>query len=150
MKPYKTTRVQPLSDRHKEDRKTFCQWLLDHPEDFVQKIIFGDEKKWVLKYGANRQNNRYWAIHNPYLLDETKIQGQTKYMCLVTMVNGKVQTPHWFVDEDLKPFNENAANYIEAIENHILPQFTQPELEEFWWQQDGIYHNLYLVLWVLI
>ena len=34
-------RVQPLTERHKSDRKKFCEELLEKPENFVQRIIFG-------------------------------------------------------------------------------------------------------------
>ena len=64
-------------------------------------------------------------------------------MCLVLIANGRVLPPYWFVN-DGKPYNVNAASYIEAIENHFLPEFSQRELAENWWQQDGLYINLYL------
>ena len=59
-------------------------------------------------------------------------------MCLVLIANGRVLPPYWFVNEQGKPYNENAANYIEAIENYFLPEFSERELSENWWQQDGL------------
>ena len=130
-------RVQPLTDRHKRDRKNFCEELLAKPENFVQKIIFGDEKNWVELWTDNKRNRHYWALENPNILEEVKQQGQTKYMSLVCMVNGKILDPFWFVNENGKPYTETGPIYLDVIQNHILPQISARDLRKYYWQQDG-------------
>ena len=46
---YCITSVQRLQDTHKEQqRRQFCRWLPDQDEDRVQKVIWTDEKIFVL------------------------------------------------------------------------------------------------------
>ena len=47
--------VQPLSEAHKQQRKELCHWLLQQPEDFVQRVIWTDEKIFCLKQKPNRK-----------------------------------------------------------------------------------------------
>ncbi len=41
--PYKPNLVQPLSDRHIQERNRFCHWLLSKGADFPQQVIWSDE-----------------------------------------------------------------------------------------------------------
>ena len=86
-KAFKIAVGQELTSDHKKQRREFCQWLLDQPEDFPQKIIFGDEKWFVLKKEANRQNTRHWAAVNPFECRSGKAQGGKKVMAFVAMVD---------------------------------------------------------------
>ena len=58
MKPYKLSLSQALTAIHKTGRLAFCEWLLQQPENFVQMVIFGDEKWFHLNQHPNRQNVR--------------------------------------------------------------------------------------------
>ncbi len=44
MELYKPSIGYVLEERHEEGRRTFCDWLLEQPDNFPQDIIFGDEK----------------------------------------------------------------------------------------------------------
>ena len=89
MKPYKNSRSQTLTFQQEEERETFCQWLVNKPENFPQKVIFGDEAMWRLnRLSVNRQNWRYWAETNPHIVDEINNQGGKSYMSSVLMVDG--------------------------------------------------------------
>ena len=63
---YRPSTVQPLTQDHMNQRKVFCNWLLDKPEDFVQKIIWTDEKIFVLNQRPNRKNDGTWSTENPH------------------------------------------------------------------------------------
>ena len=63
---YRITSVQPLKDIHKQQRLQFCQWLLAQPEDFVQKIVWTDEKMFCLHQKPHRKNDGEWSRNNPH------------------------------------------------------------------------------------
>ena len=81
---------QALTAAHKAGRLTFCDWLLSQPEGFVQLVIFGDEKWFTLTQHPNRQNTRYWAVTNPHITVDTKVQGCAKVQAFVCVVDGRV------------------------------------------------------------
>ena len=139
MKPYKNSRSQALTPQQEQDRMVFAQWMLDQPENFPQRIIFGDESIWRLgKLSVNRQNWRYWAEENPHIVDEINNQGGKSYMCSVLMVDGQILEPFWFVnEEDGKPFNCDQQTYLEMLEEHFFPQLSARQIRKYWFQQDG-------------
>ena len=59
---YRPSTVQPLTEDHKEQRRIFCNWLLQQPDDFVQQVIWTDEKILVLNRRPNRKNDGTWRI----------------------------------------------------------------------------------------
>ena len=87
---YKMTLGQALTAAHKAGRLTFCDQLLSQPEGFVQLVIFGDEKWFTLTQHPNRQNTRYWAVTNPHITVDTKVQGCAKVQAFVCVVDGRV------------------------------------------------------------
>jgi hypothetical protein len=62
---YRITSVQPLTEAHKEQRRQFCEWLLEQEEDFVQRVIWTDEKFFVLRQKPHRKNDGKWSTSNP-------------------------------------------------------------------------------------
>ena len=61
---YRITSVQRLQETHKEQRRQFCQWLLDQDEDLVQRVIWTDEKIFVLHQKPHRKNDGRWLAEN--------------------------------------------------------------------------------------
>ena len=85
-----------MTPQQEQDRMVFAQWMLDQPENFPQRIIFGDESIWRLgRLSVNRQNWRYWAEENPHIVDEINNQGGKSYMCSVLMVDSHFQTKNF-------------------------------------------------------
>lgn len=70
--PYTPKTVQPLTDRHKIDRSAFCNWILEKGEEFLQKVLWSDEKMWYLKTQPNKQNEKYWSKNDPHVEIECK------------------------------------------------------------------------------
>ena len=103
----------------------------------------GDEANFTEEIGRHRKNDGYWSTTNPYLVDEQKHQGQTKYMVSVFIGNGCILEPYWFVESDGKPFNQNGDAYRKMLEEHTIPcmkaKFTRRELRSMYFQQDGKY-----------
>ena len=51
----------PLPEAHKAARVVFSNWLLNQPDWFEEKVIWSDEKWFVLKQKPNKQNQCYWV-----------------------------------------------------------------------------------------
>ena len=77
-KPFKFLTVQGLEQSHIDQRKQFCEWLLQQSQEFPQKVLWSDEKWWVLHQKPNKQNDRYWAPVNPHRYIESNYQGDVK------------------------------------------------------------------------
>ena len=88
-KAFKIAVGQELTSDHKKQRREFCQWLLDQPEDLPQKIIFGDDKWFVLKKEANRQSTQHcWAASYQLIRVQVwKGSRRKKVMAFVAMVD---------------------------------------------------------------
>ena len=91
-----------MEAQHFAQRKVFCEWLLQQPQEFEQKVtslyqlllskpafispistlitqvLWSDEKWWVVKMKPNKQNDRFWAPINPHRYIESKEQGAIK------------------------------------------------------------------------
>ena len=139
-KPFKYSLVQKLLPSHHRQRKNFCRWLLDKPENFADKVLWSDEKWWVLHHRPNRQNDRYWAAHNPHQFVECNVQGDVKAMSWVGIMDGKVVSVYWFVDEDGDNVAVNQQRYLKMLKDEVVPKVHQEfglDLSEYWFQQDG-------------
>ena len=147
MRKYTYFKAQALEPKHEQDRKSFSKWYLEQPEDFPQKVIFSDEKMFSCEKAKNKKNAGVWSITNPYLVDQIKSQGQTKYMAAVFIGDGKILPPYWFVDDEGKPFSQTGQGYRTMLEEHFAPifttQFGRRRFRELWMQQDGS-KNIYL------
>jgi hypothetical protein len=75
MLPYKPKKVQPLTQAHKDQRVNFCDWISQQTPEFIDKVIWSDEKLWEEKVHPNRQNKRYWARVDPEMEVDCKTQG---------------------------------------------------------------------------
>lgn len=63
LKPYKKIKRHGLSAKNKKDRIDRCKRLLKrHGQKSVEKIVFSDEKMWMLQESYNAQNDRIYSI----------------------------------------------------------------------------------------
>ena len=123
MTPYKLSLGQALKESHKAGRLEFCQWLMQQDPDFVQWVIFGDEKWFTLTQHPNRQNTRYWAFNNPHITTDTKVQGSAKVQVFVCVVNGKSLAVIWHIDQNGQNISVNTERYCQVIDEvaDVLP-----------------------------
>ena len=131
--PYKTKRVQPLTQAHKEGRIKFANWVLEKDMDFWDKVLFSDEKLWVEKVRPNTQNERYWADSDPEVETDCREQGGRKIMCWAGLIDGKVIL-HWFnLNENL-----NQDVYLDMLNRVVWPQIRSVSTRKgYYFQQDG-------------
>ena len=57
--------------------------------------MWSDEKLWVEKQHAHKQNERYWANHDLIVEIDRNQQGGRGIMCWAGLINGEVIL-HWF------------------------------------------------------
>ena len=88
-KAYKPHKSQVLSPANKLARKTACEFWLSFDESWFERIIWTDEKLFVLR--SHSQNDRYWAPANPHEVVECKKAHGGKIMAWVGFVDGTPQ-----------------------------------------------------------
>ena len=132
-KPYRYTKVQTLSDTHKQKRKQACDWFIEQGPAFPKNVIFSDEKWFVLKPTPNRKNNVHWAKSNPHIVTEVGDQGTKKCMVWMGILNGEILPITWFVGKGV-----NSENYLEMLRDKVWPAISDhPNLRDIYFMQDG-------------
>ena len=82
-KAYKPIRVNRLTEQNKQDRMTAARWFLAKGDDFLQRVLFSDEKWFVLHPAPNSQTDRIWAPAHPDEEIECRYQGMFIYFFLI-------------------------------------------------------------------
>ena len=135
---YRPSTVQPLTEDHKEQRRIFCNWLLQQPDDFVQQVIWTDEKIFVLNQRPNRKNDGTWSIENPHKALEVNNRNGKKMMIFVAIVDGHIPIVHAFMGEDGKSQSVNGDRYQQLIEDVAWPALRgKATRRNYWSMQDG-------------
>lgn len=135
--PYRIHKVHNLTTAHKDQRVKFCEWLLAQPDDFVQNVIWSDEKWFFKKTPSNTKNERIWSLVQPHEYEEQQEQGGEKVMAWVGVIDGRILPVYWFKKDGNRTVNVNGPLYGEMIE-HIFPLIEQDvSSKQWWWQQDG-------------
>ena len=134
--PYKQHDVLDLNDRKKEARVEFCTWVLEqlaNDPDFLQMVLFSDEKKFEERTRPNKQNERYWGIVDPLVMDKNRVQGGRSLMCWTGLINGQVII-HWFEEKT----TVNQHTYLEMLKEVVWPKIRGvARARGYWFQQDG-------------
>ena len=136
-KPYRFKRVQKLSAQNKEARVDFCTWVLGRELGFETRIIFSDEKFFVLHQAPNQQNDRCWAPFDPQEEVECNIRFDTKVMAWSALIDDSVLTIRW-MDEPHRPPTVTAVSYLDMIRDEVWPEVrNRAQRRLWWWMQDG-------------
>ena len=131
LKPYKFHKSQELTENHKKQRNEFCEWVVTSKID-PQKIIFSDEKFFVLRPHPNKQNARFWSCTNPHLYDDSLKQGAEKIMAWADMVNGRILPIVWFQEGQ----SVNTEIYLKLLQNDMWPAVRHDsDRENYYFQQ---------------
>ena len=134
--PYKINLTTELTEQHKQTRVQYSNWLLLKSETFPDRVIWTDEKVYLLHTCPNRQNERVWVVRgqDPVIEEACRVQGGPKIMCWGMMVEGRVYLK-WF-DIGVR---ENTEVYIrDVLEGFMWPIIqTLPNKNRLWFQQDG-------------
>ena len=118
-------------------RSQFCSWILSKELGFEQKIIFSDEKIFVLHPAPNRQNDRIWAPWDPDEEVACRYQNDSKIMVWAALVNNTILTLRWMDDLD-HPKRVTGESYLEMVRDSVWPEVrARAGRGQWWWQQDG-------------
>ena len=127
---YKPHTSHILTKAQMKARLECSEWFLTHNKDFfAKKVLFGDEKYFVLKCSPQSQNDRYWSPINPLDNVPCKEQGMAKAMCWVGTLDGQIIGPIW-VEGSMDQFV-----YKEMLEEHVLLLIKNQR--GIWCMQDG-------------
>lgn len=132
-KPYKPHITVPLTAAHRAGRVKFCEWLLQQPVGFEERVIWTDEKWFCLTSTPNKQNERYWAPLNPRVTVACKEQGGQKVMCWAAVTDGRVLI-HWHDPGT----SVNGEAYLNLLVQGLWPELRDSvKKQKLWFQQDG-------------
>ena len=135
---YRVNPVQKLSDDHKQQRRHFCEWLLTQDEDFVQRVIWTDEKLFVLHQKPYRKNGGKGSRQNPHEFIESNDRNDQKVMIFVAIVEGKIPLVHAFIDKRGGKISVNVDCYLKLLQDRVWPLFrSYAKLRNLCWMQDG-------------
>ncbi|PIO67302.1 hypothetical protein TELCIR_10951, partial [Teladorsagia circumcincta] len=101
LKAYKKNKCQKLTDAQKEKKKKRSKQLLRKFADGRHsKILFTDEKLFTVEQVVNKQNDRVYAVSNPYATVSRSSHPASVMVFAGITADGK--TPLWFVPEGVK------------------------------------------------
>ena len=130
--------VQSLSDVHKEQRKKYCEWLLEQPNNFVDRVVWTDEKFFCLNQKPHRKNDGTWCDENPRKICETNNRNDLKVMIFVAVVKGKIPIVHAFLDDGGHLISVTGSSYLSLLQETVWPKLRfSATRSNLWWMQDG-------------
>ena len=132
LKAYRPHLTQLLSPLNMEARLAACNFWLTFSEDQFEKILFSDEKWFVLHQSPNRKNDVFWGPEGTENLVACKKAPGAKVMAWAGLIDGKVLPIHWFEG------SVNAASYLAMLKGLVWPAVrASATRKQYWFQQDG-------------
>ena len=137
MYPYKVQLVQSLQPPDFQKRLNYAvrfQRTARNDNEFIHKLIMGDEAHFHLNGHVNKQNTRFWGTENPRQVHASPLH-PVKVTAWCGVTSERVIGPFFFEDA-----NENAVTVTAERYRDMLAIFVQPQLANmagYWWQQDG-------------
>ena len=131
-KPYRPHRTVCLSPAHIHSRLSACNFWVQFPEEWFERIIWTDEKMFVLIQAPHRQNDRIWAPISPNKVIECKKTSGSKCMAWTGIIDGKCLPVIW-IEGSL-----NGEEYLKILQNTLWPSVRASATRKmYWYQQDG-------------
>ena len=135
---YHPTTVQPLTAFHIQQRLEFNNWFLAQEEGFEQRVMWTDEKFFVLRQRPNRKNDGIWSRSNPHEIIETNDRNRTKVILFVAIVGGKIPIVDAFIDHTGRTLSVNGSCYLALLKEVVWPVFrTTATRKRIRWMQGG-------------
>ena len=137
MYPYKVQLVQSLPSPDFQKRLNYAvrfQETARNDNEFIHKLIMGDEAHFNLNRCVNKQNTRFWGTENPWQVHASPMHPvKVTVWCGVT--SERVIGLFFFEDANKNAVTVNAERYRDMLVNFVQPQLAN--LPGYWWQQDG-------------
>ena len=134
--PYKIMIVQKIYERDHDQRRQFCERMLDVLATNDVLLMMSDEAHFYLNSYVNKQNCCYWAADNPKELHQKPLHSaKVTVWCGVSKVG--IVGPYLF-EEDVVSVTVNSARYVAMLCNFLQTQLDTLgiNMTELWFQQD--------------
>ena len=130
---YRPHRAQVLSEANKQARLSACEFWLTFPESWFEKVIWTDEKWFVLNSSPHSKNDGYWSPVNNHEIVECKKSHGAKVMAWVGIIDGRCLPVVWFSG------SVNGEVYLnEVLKGTVWPAVKSiATRRQYWYQQDG-------------
>ena len=132
LKPYKPHLTQVLTPLNMEARLAACSFWLTFTEEQFERIIWSDEKWFVLHQSPNRKNDVFWGPEGTENVVACKKAHGAKVMTWAGMVDKRVLPIHWFEG------SVDSAAYLAMLQGLVWPAVrASATRKQYWFQQDG-------------
>ena len=130
---YRPRKVQVLSEENKQSRLSACNFWLTFPEEWFDKIIWTDEKWFLLEQAPHSKNDGYWAPSNQNEIVPCKKAHGAKVMAWVGIIDGRVLPIVWFEG------SVNSDVYLDLVLKKTVWASVKniATRRQYWFQQDG-------------
>ncbi|GFX00475.1 transposable element Tc3 transposase [Trichonephila clavipes] len=120
-------------------RRRFVEWAQNEiavVPDFHNRILFSDEAHFWLNDYVNKQNCRIWSEANPQVYVETPLHPE-KLIVWCALWAGGIIGPYFFKNDEGHNVTVNGDRYRAMITNFLIPELSNHDIQELWFQQDG-------------
>ncbi|GFV30887.1 uncharacterized protein TNCV_4013211 [Trichonephila clavipes] len=137
-----TSFKRPAGAIHQNDhqaRRRFVEWAQNEivvVPDFHKRILFSDEAHFWLNGYVNKQNCRIWSEANPQVYVETTLHPE-KLTVWCALWAGGIIGPYFFKNDEGHNVTVNGDRYRAMITNFFIPELSNHDVQELWFQQDG-------------
>ncbi|GFW99043.1 transposable element Tc3 transposase [Trichonephila clavipes] len=114
--------------RNKLYREAFCEKSVGRVHDEVHF--------WLNGY-VNKQNCRIWSEANPQVYVETPLYPENLTVWCALWAGGIIG-PYFFKNDEGHNVTVNGDRYRAMITNFFIPELNNHDVQELWFQQDGV------------
>lgn len=136
--PYKIQVCQQLSVGDYEQRRVFCETMLETMVNNENMIfLMSDEAHFHLNGFVNKQNCRYWCNENPQMLHESPLHSPKVTVWCAVGEKGIIG-PYFFEENNIT-VTVNSERYITMLQTFFFPELRRRRwaMRRVWFQQDG-------------
>ncbi|GFW79171.1 uncharacterized protein TNCV_2475781 [Trichonephila clavipes] len=105
--------------------------------DFHKRILFSDEAHFWLNGYVSKQNCRIWSEANPQVYVKTPLHPENLTVWCALWVGGIIG-PYFFKNDEGHNVTVNGDRYRAMITNFFIPELNHHDVQELWFQQDGV------------
>ncbi|GFV14243.1 DUF4817 domain-containing protein [Trichonephila clavipes] len=116
-------------------RRRFVEWAQNDiavVPDFHKRILFSDEAHFWLNGYVNKQNCRIWSEANPQVYVETQLHTEKLTLWCALWAEGIL-----LQNDEGHNVTVNGDRYRAMITIFFIPELSNHEVQELWFQQDG-------------
>ncbi|CAG9782782.1 unnamed protein product [Diatraea saccharalis] len=129
--PYHFQKVHALHDGDNVPRRTFCEWLIAHPN---ANILWTDEALFTRVGLYNHHNEHWWSFRNPHMIRKTHHHVRFSANVWAGVIGTKILGPY-FIEGPLTD-----GNFLDML-RHVIADFMEDlpvaYFRDFYFQLDG-------------